>query len=244
MREWLTGDPGHANKKHPSLRLARASADQGGDLSKLQSATSASTIESVSQHFEKANPDSPGLLLLDTLRRPLYVNEEAVSILCYPESPPRNESLGYSLVRTIDSLLPKQVGSLCSQFPNEFASGKRRYQVQVFKMNSYLEKGTGPTLAMMLERNQRAALDLSRISQKFRLTPRETEALKLLMQGYTTKLIASRMHISPNTAKTFLRFVMFKTGAYDRSGVLAKILQLSKDDAVNQAHPYERLMAI
>jgi len=70
------------------------------------------------------------------------------------------------------------------------------------------------------------------------------EKLKLLMQGYTTRQIASRMHISPNTAKTFLRFVMFKTGAYDLSGVLAKILQISKDDAVNRAHPYERLMAI
>ncbi len=244
MREFLTGDRGHANKKHPSLRLARASADQGSDLSKPQAETSAGAIESVSQQFERANPDSPGLLLLDTLRRPLYVNEEAVSILCYPESPPSNESLGYSLVRTIDSLLPKQDRSLCSQFPNEFASGKRHYQVQVFTLNSYLENGTRPTLALLLERNHRASLDLSRIRQKFRLTPRETETLKLLTQGYTTRQIASRMHISPNTAKTFLRFVMFKTGAYDRSGVLAKILQLSKDDAVNRAHPYEGLMAI
>ena len=226
MRELLTGDPGHANKKHPSLRLARASAGKGSDLSKPQPETSARTI---------------GLLLLDKLRRPIYVNEVAVSILCYPESPPRNESLGYSLVRTIDSLLSKQDGPLCSQFPNKFASGKRHYQVHVFTLNSYLENGTGPTLAVLFERNHRASLELSRISQKFHLTPRETEALKLLMQGYTTRQIASRMHISPNTAKTFLRFVMFKTGAYDRAGVLAKILQISKDDAVNRAHPYERL---
>ena len=52
------------------------------------------------------------------------------------------------------------------------------------------------------------------------------------MQGGTTKQIASRMNISPNTAKAFLRSVMFKTGAPSRSGILAKILQLSEAGAL------------
>src|SRR5215472_16112316 len=34
--------------------------------------------------FETPKSDSPGLLLLDNLLRPLYVNDEAISILSYP----------------------------------------------------------------------------------------------------------------------------------------------------------------
>jgi len=83
----------------------------------------------------------------------------------------------------------------------------------------------GPTLAVLLERQHRASLDPFQIGQEFRLTRRQTEALGLLMQGYTTRQIARRMEISPNTAKSFLRSIMFKTHACDRSGILARVMQ-------------------
>jgi len=61
MREFLAGDPGHAHKKHPSLRHdARASADQGSDLSKPQAETSAGAIESVSQQLKEQIPIPQG----------------------------------------------------------------------------------------------------------------------------------------------------------------------------------------
>jgi DNA-binding NarL/FixJ family response regulator len=83
-------------------------------------------------------------------------------------------------------------------------------------------------MAVLLERNRRASLDLSQISRRFRLTQRQSEALELLMHGYTTRQIASRMRVSPNTAKTFLSYVMYKTGACSRAAVLAKLLQIAK----------------
>ncbi len=171
------------------------------------------------------NSDSPGLLLLDRFLRPLYANEEAVSILCYPKSTRRNKRLGHFLVHRIDSLLSMQDGSLSSRVSNEFASGKRHYQVRVFKLKPHLRNSLAPTLAVLLERKHRASLDLLQIGQKFRLTQRQTEALGHLMQGYTTKQIARRMEISPNTAKSFLSSVMFKSKACNRSGILAKVMQ-------------------
>jgi len=38
----------------------------------------------------------------------------------------------------------------------------------------------------------------------------------------------SQMHTTPNSAKTFLRSVMFKIGARERSGILVKSLSLRK----------------
>jgi len=169
--------------------------------------------------------DSPGLLLLDRFLRPLYANEEAVSILCFPKSSRSNKRFDEFLMRRIKSLLPKQNGTPHKRFASEVTSGKRQYQIRVFTLESHMANGAGPSLAILLERNHRASPHLRLVAQKFRLTQRETEALKLLMQGHATKQIASRMGISPNTAKIFLRSIMFKTGACDRSGILAKVMQ-------------------
>jgi len=107
------------------------------------------------------NSDSPGLLLLDRFLRPLYANEEAVSILCYPKSTRRNKRLGHFLVHRIDSLLSKQDGYLSSKFSNEFVSGKRHYQVRVFKLKPHLRNNLAPTLVVLLERKRPpASLDL------------------------------------------------------------------------------------
>lgn len=97
-------------------------------------------------------------------------------------------------------------------------------------MKSNLQGHAGPTLAVLLESN-REHPDLLRAGRRFHLTQRETAALELLMLGCTTKQIACRMDISPNTAKAFLRSVMFKSGAFNRAGILAQVLQLLKDCA-------------
>jgi len=125
----------------------------------------------------------------------------------------------------IDSMLAKRRGSRDPTFSSEFASGRRDYQVRVFALKCNFENHAGPSLVVLLER-KREHPDLLQAARKFHLTEREKEALELLMQGYTTRQIASRMDISPNTAKAFLRSVMFKTGAFNQAGILAKILQL------------------
>jgi len=45
----------------------------------------------------------------------------------------------------------------------------------------------------------------------------------LLSEGLTSKEIAVKMNISPNTVKAFLRFIMLKLGVTTRSGILGKI---------------------
>ncbi len=62
------------------------------------------------------------------------------------------------------------------------------------------------------------------VVEQFGLTPREQETTELLMLGLSSKEIASRMSISPNTVKTFLRLIMAKMGVTSRCGVVAKIL--------------------
>src|SRR5205809_4388066 len=175
-----------------------------------------------------------GFLLLDASLRPLYASEEALAILAYPGVPSKKD-LGNSLQSKIRSLLHTNGnhnghhnGFSPSKFLNEIASGKRRYQLRAFSMKSNLGIERAPAIALLLERNPREALNLERVARKFRLTRRERETVDLLLQDLNTKQIASRMDISPNTAKVFLRSVMIKVGAENRTGIIGRILQASK----------------
>jgi len=47
--------------------------------------------------------------------------------------------------------------------------------------------------------------------------------VEYLLQGLTSKEIAARMNISPNTVKAFLRLVMVKMKVSTRSGIAGKI---------------------
>ena len=220
----MTGD-------RPRREFPCAATASGNDLSKCLPGVSGKTIAPIRELYERASSHSAGLLLLSAFLRPLYLDEEAVCILSYPEIPRSNKRFDEFLMRRIKSLLPKQNSNSHARFPSEVTSGKRHYQIRVFTLKSHMANGAGPSLAILLERNHRASPHLRLVAQKFRLTQRETEALKLLMQGHATKQIASRMGISPNTAKSFLRSIMFKTGTCDRSGILAKILEISGSTA-------------
>ena len=172
-----------------------------------------------------------GFLLLDASLRPLYASEEALAILAYPGVPSKTNAFGNSLRTRILSLLHSNGnhnGFSPSKFLNEVASGKRRYQLRAFSVKSNLGNGRGPAVALLLERNHRNALNLESVARKFRLTPREKETVDLLIQDLSTKQIASCMGISPNTAKAFLRSVMIKVGAENRTGIIGRILQPSK----------------
>jgi DNA-binding CsgD family transcriptional regulator len=77
------------------------------------------------------------------------------------------------------------------------------------------------------------SLDLLKTVSDFRLTKREWQAVQLLAQGLTSKEIASRMGISPNTVKVFLHLAMVKTGVSTRSGIIGKLLQTSMRETVD-----------
>ena len=76
----------------------------------------------------------------------------------------------------------------------------------------------------MLERASNEAITIAELSERFGLTVREQETVKYLLEGLTSKEIAERMKISPNTVKAFIRLVMVKLNVSTRSGIIGKIV--------------------
>jgi DNA-binding CsgD family transcriptional regulator len=164
-----------------------------------------------------------GFLLLDGAMKPILVNPAAARILAYPEKP--------ELQKNLNSYLANRVRStLLSERPNgtplvaTFQSGRRVYTCRSFPVDGMSPGHQQPSLAVVLERASARSASLIRLSEKFHLTNREQEVAQFLLQGLTSKEIGSRMQISPNTVKAFLRLIMVKMGVSTRSGIVGKAL--------------------
>ncbi|MCU1241696.1 MAG: transcriptional regulator, LuxR family [Candidatus Acidoferrum typicum] len=175
---------------------------------------------------EKLTPprSAAGFLLTDFLLNPISFNANAIQILSYPE---KLADLAHSelfLAEKIRSTLISPRPSGESTFVTEFRSGRRRYFCRAFVIDSGAKEPFRPSIAMLLERGPSGLVPLSRVCQQFKLTQREREVLEFLLQGMSSKVIASRMNLSPNTVKAFLRLIMIKTGSSSRSALVGKIL--------------------
>ena len=172
------------------------------------------------------SPTRPGLIVVDNSLGVVAYNGEAVKILTYPDQPDRIRHLDAWLANKIRSEL---VGKLSPpSFVDAFRSSRRLYLCRSFALDKgHQGNGSGSSaslLVVMLERKSNETLKISEISERFGLTAREQETVQYLLEGLTSKEIAQRMKISPNTVKAFLRLVMVKMNVSTRSGIIGRIV--------------------
>jgi DNA-binding CsgD family transcriptional regulator len=169
-------------------------------------------------------PSDAGFLLLDSALRPIYANQDAVRILCYPKAPKPSKAAMQTIKKRVNSLLRGHLPFLGSPSLVEFSSGKRRYLLRAFYLDSHSKRPLQPAYALLIERGHHVLLELAQISNQYNLTSREIETMRLLLGGLTSKEIAARMKISPNTVKVFLRLIMLKMGVTTRAGIIGKFV--------------------
>ena len=156
----------------------------------------------------------------------IYANDEAIQILVYPENPQKIESLDRFLAEKVQDVFQKIRTGTESGFVAEVTSGKRRYLCRAFSISPKMKHAErSPNLALLIERPSPAWIDGALIAERYRLSEREREVVENLMQGFTSREIATRMKISPNTVKAFLRLVMVKMGVTTRSGIVGRIFE-------------------
>jgi DNA-binding CsgD family transcriptional regulator len=66
---------------------------------------------------------------------------------------------------------------------------------------------------------------VNRLVSEYRLTKREQQALRGIALGLTTKELAGRMQISPNTVKSFIRLITVKMGVSSRAEIMVRLLE-------------------
>jgi DNA-binding CsgD family transcriptional regulator len=174
------------------------------------------------QTSSKATANSEGFLLLNPNLDPIFFNRAAAEILSYPQKVETHKNLdGYLAIRVRTNLVSGE-SSPVPKVVSDFQSGRRLYQCRTYRVNALAQGDARCSLAIILERGSNGSFAIEQLSEKFHLSTREREVLPHLLNGLTTKQIASGMDISPNTVKVFLRMIMVKMGVSTRSGIVGK----------------------
>lgn len=177
-------------------------------------------------------PATPALVLVDSSFGLVSYNAEAIRILTYPLNPEDIDILPKHIESKVGPLLvPLRFSRRTSV--TAFQSGRRQYAVRIFTLNNHRKASRSSYVpyvahALLLERQDRKVVELPTVAEQFHLTAREGETLRFLLEGMTSKEIANRMGISPHTVKAFLRLVMSKMQVSTRSGIIGKIVLISK----------------
>jgi len=180
--------------------------------------------ESLTRKKVPPSSSAAGFLLMDSLLNPISYNAEAIQILGYPDKMAKLRRTEIFLAERIRLTLlsGRPLGS--APFVTEFRSGRRHYFCRAFLVDAHANDPAHPSIAVLLERGPSGVIPLSQVSQQFNLTQREGETLGYLVHGLSSKEIANRMSVSPNTVKAFLRVIMIKTGVSSRSAIVGKIM--------------------
>jgi len=176
-------------------------------------------------HKRPIVPSTAGLVLLDPQDRVVYHNPEAIAILTYSRSLKTRPF--DSLRQALQPLLHPRKSSSGQVSSTDFTSGRRRYTCRFFTLAHCSGNAAQAARGILLERAASKQVDVSSAAQQFGLTQREMETVELLTFGLTSKEIASRMNISPNTVKAFFRMVMTKMSVTTRSGIVGKIARMT-----------------
>jgi DNA-binding CsgD family transcriptional regulator len=168
-------------------------------------------------------PSKSGFLLLDTSLNLVAANSEAILVLSYPDRRERINHFNLFIAERVRSVLLDRNGAERPGVVKEFQSGRRHYICRSFRFEGDGRSSPQAAIAILLERNATSDLALDEMCRQYDLSPRERETVRLLIQGMTTKEIANRLNISPNTVKAFLRLVMVKMNVSTRSGIVGRL---------------------
>ncbi len=103
--------------------------------------------------------------------------------------------------------------------------GNVEYSCRVFQVQPLSDVIPQAVFALHLIKAVSVSNSLSKVAGNYRLTEREAEVLEGISLGLTSKTLADRMNISPNTVNAFLRMIMIKLGVTTRAGIVGKLLE-------------------
>jgi DNA-binding CsgD family transcriptional regulator len=162
-------------------------------------------------------------VLMDMSLRTLAIDRGASAIL-------HGKSLGGLKPKTPNSLLPKAImDTIGACDPRDLSSttlifqlGSNDYTCRAYLMET--DNGFPAMIALHIEKITSTDA-ISAVAEKYNLTEREQETLRGIAMGLSSKELAGRMNISPNTVKVFVRLIMIKMGVSTRGAIISQLLQ-------------------
>ncbi|HTP31674.1 MAG TPA: helix-turn-helix transcriptional regulator [Candidatus Acidoferrales bacterium] len=168
-----------------------------------------------------ASSAAEGVVLVDLDLKPIALDSGAEAILADLNGPGGIEPALPADV--LNQLSAGCQGGQVAGNPIHLASARHEYSCRAFLVKSR-DSNVGPMLALHLKKEISVVDAVHQVGIDYHLTDREQEVLIGVAMGLTSKELAGRMDISPNTVKAFLRLIMIKMGVATRAGIVGKLL--------------------
>ena len=162
-----------------------------------------------------------GIILIDWSMNPIASDAGAIHILNGHRT---NTSDGTFVPEEILAEIRRRPPSDNSCRTMPLWIGKRRYRCRFYVVESNNPAFSQGMLAVHFEGDSDSRDPIRRIAVEHHLTEREEEVLRRIALGLSTKELAHRMSISPNTVKAFVRLIMIKLGVATRTAIIGKLL--------------------
>lgn len=168
-----------------------------------------------------------GVVLMASSHEILAFDRGAADILNGSSQGPLQAGPEVHIPREIlESIRRIKPGTL-SPLRTHFQIGELNYVCSTYLMEFGSTDFPLSTITVHIERDLSASEALLDVINEYHLTGREQEVLRGIAIGLTSKEVANRMNISPNTVKAFLRLIMIKMGVTTRSGIVGRLLEHS-----------------
>jgi DNA-binding CsgD family transcriptional regulator len=185
----------------------------------------------------------PGILILDDRKKPVYLNPIAADIL-------RSLSLngaGPSPAHKPEEIsIPKEIFDLYDDLKKNFnysAKGQADKLPSLitlipFRKENYCCRGfflddstpsakKAPHVMVLIEKvSMHRQVNLTEFKERFLLTDRHVDILKLLVNGATNKEMADTLYVTEDTIKGHLKHIMRRLGVNTRTEVLSMLFQI------------------
>lgn len=185
----------------------------------------------------------PGILILDDRKKPVYLNPIAVEML---RGLSLNGSRPSSSRKTDEIAVPKEIFDLYDDLKKNFhhsANGqgdrlpslitlipfhKENYCCRGFFLDDpTVSSKKTPHIMVLIEKvSQHRQVNLKEFKERFLLTERQMDLLKLLLNGSTNKEMADTLCVTEDTIKGHLKHVMRRLGVNTRTEILSMLFQL------------------
>jgi len=163
-----------------------------------------------------------GLIIFNRKMDIIDRNKKASMFLNRFELP---EEIGAVTKRLFDA---SERGKLNELFPGEiYITKKLDGSASNWVFRLYIQEKTDPLVYLLIfEETVSNKLDMNGIRQQFKLTRREIDILRRVLDGLTNSEIAMDIDISEQTVKDHLSNIYMKTGAKNRFTLLRLIMDL------------------
>ncbi|MBE0426630.1 MAG: LuxR family transcriptional regulator [Nitrospirae bacterium] len=161
-----------------------------------------------------------GLIIFKHKMDIIYCNRKASSFLKCFELPEEIKTISR---RIFDAIRARKLGEL---FPGEIYFRKKlNGSASNWLFRIYIYEKTDPLVYVLIfEETVSNKLDMNGIRQEFKLTRRETDILRLVLDGYKNTEIAVELEISEQTVKDHLSNIYSKTGTENRMAIMRKLI--------------------